>query len=306
MTVRQPPSRPSEPPSSRPLRKHQRRSIDQWHQSDLSLVARIVVIPIKHILLEWNKDENNGSPNISPDVGRQAKKLHDAMCQLRLCSTELALQKASLQVTLSLLDMLACESNPFVVMQLAVMFASQCAKGGSMDLHFKTELPPLHDCDPMQALTILARADCLQAVHFSQEATYLCSFVARCCQWHRDRLQSSSEWTSKWKVIGVYAYNLSMATRSTICATQYDKDSQSKALEIWDDEVLGELERCRSDAIAMRKAALGDDDDHDGDDGDHDGDKCREEPADDESVPLERRHDVADDEGPFYSVVTEC
>jgi hypothetical protein len=71
----------------------------------------------------------------------------------------------------------------------------------------------------------------------------------------------------------VYAYNISMATRSTICATQYDKDSQSKALEIWDDEVLGELERCRSDAIAMRKAALGDDDDVDGDgDGDDDND----------------------------------
>jgi hypothetical protein len=55
----------------------------------------------------------------------------------------LALQKASLHVTLVLLDMLDSEeSNPFVVMQLAVMFASQCAKGGSMDLHFKTELPP--------------------------------------------------------------------------------------------------------------------------------------------------------------------
>ena len=257
-------------------------------------MARIVVIPVKHILVEWNRDEH--SPCVSPSEGNQTK-LHDAMCQLRMCSTELALQKASLQVTLSLLDMLPFEANPFLLMQLAVMFASQCAKGGRMDLHFKTELPHLPDCDPMQALTILARADCLQAVHFSQEATYLCSFVARCCQLHRDRLQGDSEWTSKWKVIGVYAYNLSMATRSTICATQYDKDAQSKALEIWDDDVLAELERCRSDAIVMRKAAIGDDGD--------DGDNSREEAADDESIRTARKSDAADHEGLFIAVDEE-
>lgn len=80
-------------------------------------------------------------------------------------------------------------------------------------------------------------------------------------------------WTGRWKLIGIHAYNLAMATRSTICATQYDKDSQSKALEIWDDEVLGELERCRSDAIAMRKATVGD----------HDGEAQEEDVADDDA-----------------------
>lgn len=269
MTSSQPNARVYAPPGPKPLRKQQKRSINQWHQTELSLVARIVVIPIKFLVAEWSKD---GQALSSEDSLReQQSKLHVAMCQLRTCSTELTLQKASLQVTLVLLDMLPRVGNPFLVMQQAALFASQCSKGGNMDIHFKTELPPAEDCSPMQALTILARAECLQAVHFSREATYLCSHVARCCRMRRDDSgvaeHQQQQWTSQWKLIGIHAYNLAMATRSTICATQYDKDSQSKALEVWDDEVLGELERCRSDAIAMRKATVGD----------HDSDEQEEE-----------------------------
>ncbi len=281
----QPIVRVSEPPGPRPLRKQQKRSINQWHQTDLSLVARIVVIPVKFLIAEWSRNENAPSAQVS--LLEQQSMLHDAMCQLRMCTTELTLQKASLQVTLVLLGMLSCVDNPFLVMQQAALFASQCSKGGSMDIHFKTELPPPQDCNPMQALTILARAECLQAVHFSREATYLCSYVARCCRMRRDESFSTNgsgsraanfseqqqRWTCQWKLIGIHAYNLAMATRSTICATQYDKDSQSKALEIWDDEVLGELERCRSDAIAMRKATVGD----------QDGEEQGEDGADDDA-----------------------
>ncbi|KAI2511093.1 hypothetical protein MHU86_3405 [Fragilaria crotonensis] len=286
----QPIVRIPEPPGPKPLRKQQKRSINQWHQTELSLVARIVVIPIKFLLAEWSRNENAPSPKVLVPLLEHQSKLHDAMCQLRMCTTELTLQKASLQVTLILLDMLPCVCNPFLVMQQAALFASQCSKGGSMDIHFKTELPPPQDCDPMQALTILARAECLQAVHFSREATYLCSYVVRCCRMRRDESTNSVSsgngdavlvaeqrqhqgWTGRWKLIGIHAYNLAMATRSTICATQYDKDSKSKALEIWDDEVLGELERCRSDAIAMRKATVGD----------HDGEEQEEDVADDDA-----------------------
>ena len=224
---------------------------------------------------EWTSKESEAPPGTSSDKEEHQTKLHDTMRQLRMCSTEHTLQKASLQVTLALLDLLPLVFNPFLVMQQAAMFASQCMKGGNMDVNFKTELPPEEECSPMDALVILARADCLQAVHFSQEATYLCSFVARCCQLHRDRLQDGAEWTSKWKVIGICAYNISMATRSTICTTQFDKESQMKALEVWDDEVLGELERCRSDAIAMRRATVGEEDIEDTEHDDEDAESNR-------------------------------
>jgi hypothetical protein len=266
LTSSQPITRVPAPSGPKPLRKHQKRSINQWHQSELSLVARIVVIPIKFLVAEWASDDK--APSSNDSLLEQQSKLKDAMRQLRMCSTELTLQKASLHVTLLLLDMLPRVGNPFLVMQQAALFASQCSKGGSMDIHFKTELPPAQDCNPTQALTILARAECLQAVHFSREATYLCSYVARCCRMRRDDsgvAQDEQKWTPQWKLIGIHAFNLAMATRSTICATQYDKDSQRKALEVWDDEVLGELERCRSDAIAMRRATVGD---HDGDEQD--------------------------------------
>ncbi|KAI2496179.1 hypothetical protein MHU86_18318 [Fragilaria crotonensis] len=269
-------------------------------QSNMIQIAMSVLLPVTQFsVLDalWDSPLGRATGSLSgldewrtlvPLLEHQSK-LHDAMCQLRMCTTELTLQKASLQVNLILLDMLPCVGNPFLVMQQAALFASQCSKGGSMDINFKTELPPPQDCDPMQALTFLARAECLQAVHFSREATYLCSYVVRCCRMRRDEStnrvsvsngngdavliaeqQQHQGWTGRWKLIGIHAYNLAMATRSTICPTQYDKDSKSKALEIWDDEVLGELERCRSDAIAMRKATVGD----------HDGEEQEEDVAD--------------------------
>jgi hypothetical protein len=246
----------------RPLRKKQLRSVGQWHETDLSLLARIVVIPVQFMLAEWKGEDSDGSETIlaAEDKAVLQQRLHDAMCHLRACSTAHALQKASLQVTLALVELVPHAYNPFLVMQQAAMFASQCAKGGNLDVSFRTELPTELDCTPTRALAILVRADCLQALHFAQEATYLCSFVARACQMHRDRLQNSdaARWTCRWKVIGMCTHTISMAIRSTICAIHPTKEAQTKALEAWADDTLGELERCRADAKVMRRAIMGD------------------------------------------------
>jgi hypothetical protein len=241
----------------KPLRKHQRRAVEQWYQTELSLITRIVVVPIKILNSIWNDHECDVETNLADAVEYQ-ERLHNEVIQLRMSSTELKVQKSSLKVTLALLEMIPHVQNPFLLLQQAALFASQCAKGGNMDIHFKIDLPLVHECSAMNALSILARAECLQAIHFSEEATFLCSFVVRCCQFHRERSQIGAMWTPQWKVIGITAYNVAMATRSTICSTQFDKDSQRKALEIWDDETLSELERCRADAIATKKSIDGD------------------------------------------------
>lgn len=244
--------------------KYSQRSIGQWHQLERNLIGRVVPIPMKHILADWNGDGDSveGSvvqttPTKTPVETTAAnelqRKLDTAMKQLRVCTTEHALQKANLQVTLALIDLLPCVANPFIVMHHAAMFASQCSKRGDLNEHFKTGLPKKASCEPKEALEILVRSDCMQSVHFTMEATFLCSFVAQCIKWRRENFL----WNAQWKVVGIYCYNISLAIRSTICTTSATRESQSKALEAWADDVLSELERCRLDALDMRKAIGG-------------------------------------------------
>lgn len=216
---------------------------------------RIIRVSSEALLAEWTKDEPRN--NELTDEGRQAmERIHDAMLQLRKCVSEVALQKACLRVSLDMLELLKSgqAGNPFVCMQHAAMFAYQCSKGGTNDRPFKTVLPPERECTPQQALLVLARCDCLQGLDFVDEAIFLCNYVARVCQLHRDKLEKDLEWSSKWKVVGIVAFNTSMAIRSTIFTTlRKGVHEQQKLLDDWDVDVVAELERCRNDAIVVKR-----------------------------------------------------
>jgi hypothetical protein len=206
----------------------------------------IVAVPVKRLLMEWITDDNSDHEIDTFKAHELQARLNDKMRQLRKLSTELPIQKANLQISLILLDMIPFASNPFCVMHHAAMFASQSGTGGKMDLNFTTELPS-GDCSPLRALEILARADCLQAVHFTREATYLCNFVARACRQRRN----GPQWSPKWKAVGICNYNVAMAIRSTICSTLANRESQVRVLESWDADVVEELDSCRADALEL-------------------------------------------------------
>jgi len=222
-----------------------------WHKAEVKSMPQYVPVPLEHLNSLWVSDQKESSSQDSQgEVKEFQHKVDGHLRKLRLCPSENSLQKASLPVTLALIDLIPHAQNPFLVMQHAVMFASQCAKGGQMDLHFKTELPRSADCTPLQALQILIRADSLAAVHFTQEATFLCCHVVRICQARR---RKDEDWTIRWKVVGICTYNTSLSIRNAIFSSFLTKEEISKGLEGWKEKILVELDLCRLDAIDMHE-----------------------------------------------------
>lgn len=220
------------------------------------------------MLKEWKsaRSVDDSSTNPREEAKEAMDKVHLATKQLRHCFTSNATEKASAQVAVALLELASDEQcqNPIICIQHAAMFASQGSKGGNNDERFRKALPVSEaECTPLEALMVLGRADCLHATYFPNEAAFLCSYVARVCRLHRDRLQPELEWTPQWKVIGILAYNLSVAIRYSM-RSLFDTDAQRLALRLWDREVVEELERCRADAISWKKQLEGSNESTDG------------------------------------------
>ena len=283
---------------------------------------RVVRVPVEALLAQWHTEQTSDVPastsndsavdtsktdnenNVDTGTDKTRDKtetavdgqelsrlVFKAVLDLRTCNTQASMQKASLQVCTRMLDIVPHARNPFLCMQQASMFAHQCSKGGHSDDPFKTLLPDKHQCTPQQALKILARADCLQAVHFPKQASFLCSYVARVCCLHRDKLETGLSWSPRWKVIGICAFNISMAIRSA-AFTSLKKEEAQKLLDDWDMEVVAELERCRMDAVNVKKVYLRQigqqdedevDDKTESDDDDDDGDDSGDSEANDEA-----------------------
>jgi len=233
---------------------------DQW-LADLSSrdsLMKILRIPAAVFLVEWEKDATPRPTNDS--VASEAmQKVETCMQSLRQCCSMAAAQKASLQVSIALLDLVATGAafNPFACLQQAAMYASLSPKGGNNDVAFKTVLP--ESCTALEALVIAGRADCLQALHFPMEAIFLCNYVGRVCLGHRDKLTEDMEWNHQWKMLSIYVYNTTMLLRSTVVALLPTRESQQKALNGWDDDVLAELERARLDGVALKKTLFKED-----------------------------------------------
>ena len=242
-------------------------TIESSNPKPTSPLEKLVKIPVEILLKEWNvsddfdgsEDEdidfklNRWSQNISGAATLAMKRVDFTLRKLRQSATIVGLQKSSLQVAVALLDLVSMKEcqNPFLCLHQAALFASQGSKGGNYDEEFKKPLPEESECTPFDCLSILGRADCLRAIHFTNEAIFLCSYVAKVCRLHRDR-KSDFPWTPKWRVIAILMYTISVAIDATICSFM-EGETRRSALESWENEVKGERGRGRSDAIALQK-----------------------------------------------------
>ena len=236
-----------------------------------SPLTKLIKVSAEVLLREWNGKEtfdesdedddiidsrlNKWSDNVSGPSKLAMKKLDYSIRMLRQCSTMNSLQKASIQVALALLDVSTKKEcrTPFLCLNQAAVFASQGSKGGNNDEDFKKPLPREAECTAEEALHILGRADCLRAIHFTNEAMFLCSYVARVCCLHRDKKEADHLWTPKWRIIGIMIYTISVGIDSIIFSLM-EGESRRFALESWENPVRAEIGRGRSDAIAMQKA----------------------------------------------------
>jgi hypothetical protein len=237
-----------------------------------SPLTKLIKVPASVLLKEWSGkdvfDEESNDEEVDSRLnkwsetcsgpGKHAmKELDYSVKLLRQCTTISSMQKASLRVAVRLLDV-ACQKecqNPFLCLNQASVFASQGAKGGNNDDFFKKQLPRKEDCTETDALSILGRADCLRAIHFTDEAMYLCSFVARVCCLHRDKKKPEHLWTPKWRVVGIQMYTTSVAIDGSLHSLMKDDEARYAALNAWDRSIRAEISRARSDVIAVNRTA---------------------------------------------------
>jgi len=239
------------------------------HAHERSLFSKLVKVPTAVLLREWTgKDYFNEERNInehdrglnmwsqecSGSAKYAMKKLDYAMRKLRKCCTIYSIQKSNIEVATALLEVSSKKEcyNPFLCLHQAAVFASHGSKGGNNDGAFKNALPEENICTPNEALSILGRADCLRAIHFTNESMFLCSFVARVCTLRRQEKNHELSWTPKWRVIGIYMYTLSLAVDATIYSLT-EGDERIDALDSWREDIRAEIDRARCDAIAVKR-----------------------------------------------------
>uniref|UniRef100_A0A7S4EFY0 Uncharacterized protein n=1 Tax=Pseudo-nitzschia australis TaxID=44445 RepID=A0A7S4EFY0_9STRA len=228
------------------------KKVQEWIEGALSPTSKDFIqipnIELKMLwtqtdcLLEISTETHTKGPKEQMDI------VHKATTDLRACYTYAAAEKACLNLSIALLEMAAVSDchNLFNCLQQAALFASQATKSGNNDTAYRQTLPEMTECSPREALIILGRADCLQAVYFPNEAAYLCSFVARVCRLHRDSREVKFEWNDQWKVVGIYSYNVSVMIRITV-SNILNQTMQKAFMAAWERDVVEELERGRRD-----------------------------------------------------------
>jgi hypothetical protein len=216
---------------------------------EFSSVASFIVIPCSRLLDEWNR----GAPASKSDsLATEAKmaNLNCCLLKLRRCSTEAAVESASLNVSVALLSIAAEARNPFLCIEQAARFASLAPKRGTSDLAFQTRLPDEQSCSPTEALIVLGRADCLQAVFFCEEAMFLCNFVASICKVHCS--EDDTMLSRQWKLVRVKAYNVYVAIRYTATKVTCAKEKMAEYRALYDELVIG-----RDYALTLQSPANG-------------------------------------------------
>jgi hypothetical protein len=251
-----PASQPTESKRKQPKqapKKQERRDI-----TDTSMLKKFVPVPIRSLKKLWNRSFSRGftvTAEAMNDARYKMQKVHSLMVDLRACFTLAAAEKVCLNISVALLDLAACPAckDPFPCLQQAAMYASQGSKAGNSDLCFRRNIPNVDDCTALEALVILGRADCLHSVYFPREAAFLCSFVARTCALHRDFFNSDQIWNDQWKVVGMYAHNVSVMIRTTVyCMIHHsNQNRQADFSSMWENAVVKELEKGMRDALEV-------------------------------------------------------
>lgn len=238
------------------------RKVKEWIRgTDKPTLQSFVSLPTQAMRTAFFEDAKEPARDEKEAAVQCMKKVHTSIEKLRACYTESAIEKASLHISVAFLELASLPGcfDPFCCLQQAAMFASQACKAGNSDMAYREKLPEKTECTPLQALVILGRADCLHSVYFPNEAAFLCSYVALICRLHReneDCEEAYLEWNVQWKIVAVYAYNVSVMIRTTV-STVLDKQQQKTFLSMWERDVVEELERGRSDGWVWKRALSG-------------------------------------------------
>jgi hypothetical protein len=242
-----------------PSQKPEDVSLHDWfngENSDSHLI-NLVAIPCSVLQDAWGKSIE-GSTTRTPESATAATeamlKLHKCMQELRACCSEQAVEKACLEVAGALIQLAPICHNHFLCLQQAAMFAGNSFKGGNSNLYFREPLPSKELCTPLEALIILGRADCLQAVLFCPEAAFLCSFVASVCSHHRNHDHENFEANEQWKIVAIMAYNVSVMIRHTALMLLQEQDKRDDSSWPWECDVIEELKRGRVDGRSWKKS----------------------------------------------------
>lgn len=246
-------------PHQRRKKKEQliEKKVEEWIKgTDRPVIRSYVKLPTRELRSVWN----NCTPKmpLSEEDRELAQKamqnVHVATMQLRSCYSEMAIEKASLQVSVVLLELASQKAcyDPFACLQHAASFASQGLKAGSSDIQFRRPLPDIKECTSIEALVILGRADCLQALYFPNESAFLCSYVARVCRSRRRSADKALEWNDQWRILSILAFNVSVLIRVTV-NTVLDKEMRKSFLSIWERDVVEELEIARRDGWLWKR-----------------------------------------------------
>jgi hypothetical protein len=233
------------------------KKVEEWIKgTDKPVIRTFVKLPLSVLLEVWNTSTLPVNPSLEAweSARKTMENVHAATKQLRSCYSEVATEKASLNLAVALLELASHPTcyDPFACLQQAAMFASQGPKSGSSDVAFRRALPGTKECSPIEALTILGRADCLQSLYFPNEAAFLCSYVARVCRMRRDRDQPEFEWNDRWRILAIMAFNVSVLIRTTV-STVLDNEMQKSFLSIWERDVVAELEKARRDGWTWKR-----------------------------------------------------
>lgn len=146
------------------------RKVQEWIKgTDKPVIHTFVSLPTSEIRRVWHTASPGGE--LTNDEKKRATQamldVHNATIQLRACYTEMATERASLNLASALLELASVPTcyDPFACRQQAAMFASQASKAGNSDVPFRHPLPDAKSLNPSEALAILGRADCLQSLH---------------------------------------------------------------------------------------------------------------------------------------------
>jgi hypothetical protein len=234
--------RPSKRQLPVPCSIHGDKSLHEWFtwEDAQHPISNLLILSHPTLLRMWREcpapidSEGTSSANeIMHDV-------HDCMTKLRLCYTVQAAERLSILVAANLLKLVVHRDclNPFTVIQLAAMFASQGPKGGTSDHLFRAKLLRSEDCTANDALLTLGRAECLNSLHFCPEAAFLCNHVANVCRLHciGSRLIHSSN--KRWLALSILSYNLSVIIRITTFTLLRNSDKRELASGVWADTVI--------------------------------------------------------------------
>ena len=231
------------------------------------LLSGVLELSSSSLLLEWLTASDADDGDVAPSTqsldgaNRAMSALDKALAHLQKSTTFKAMQKSSLSVASALLDVagrIECH-NPFQCLQHAVMFASHGSKLGKSDLPFKKALPSNDlQCSPREALLILGRADCLRALHFTDEAIFLCSYALRMCRLHRQPnagIGTCDDRTTiavspRWGAVSAYAYMVSVAIDSTLTSL-LDICGKTATASNWDADALRDMKQGKADAIRI-------------------------------------------------------